>query len=64
MAVSIGNVEGISIMHCKPKYPCKVCKGDHFLINCHGIPKVLEVWSNNSHQLTIDPSTSDSQILV
>jgi hypothetical protein len=63
MVVSIGgNVEETSNMHRKPKYPCKLCKGDHFLINCPGIPKVLEVWSKNSHQLTIDPSTSDSQV--
>ena len=49
-------------MHRKPKYPCKLCKGDHFLINCPGIPKVLEVWSEKSHQLSIDPSTCDSQV--
>lgn len=63
MVVSIGIVEGTSTMHHTPKYTCKLCKGDHFLINCSGIPKVFEVWSNNSYQLTVDLSTSDSQIL-
>ena len=62
MAVSVGNVEETSNMHRKPKYPCKLCKGDHFLINCLGIPKVLEVWLEKSHQISIDPSTSDSQV--
>jgi len=62
MAVIISCVEETSNMHRKPKYPCRLCKGDHFLINCPGIPKVLEVWSEKSHQLSIDPSTSDSQV--
>lgn len=62
MAVSVSCVEENSNMHRKPKYPCRLCKGDHFLVNCPGIPKVLEVWSETSHQLSIDPSTSDSQV--
>ena len=60
--VSVSCVEENSDMHRKPKYPCRLCKGDHFLVNCPGIPKVLEVWSEKSHQLSIDPSTSDSQV--
>ena len=27
-----------------------LCKGDHLLQNCPGIPKVLEVWSTGSHR--------------
>lgn len=27
-----------------------LCKGDHLLRDCFGIPKVLEVWSTSSHQ--------------
>lgn len=27
-----------------------LCKGDHIIKDCHGIPKVLEVWSTGSHQ--------------
>jgi len=61
MVVSVSCVKETSNMHRKPKYPCRLCKGDHFLINCPGIPKVLEVWSEKSHQLSINPSTSDSQ---
>ena len=34
----------------KPKYPCRLCKGDHFLLDCPGISKVLEVWSQYSDQ--------------
>src|ERR1700722_19621771 len=37
---SVSCVEETSNMHHKPKYPCRLCKGDHFLINCPGIPKV------------------------
>ena len=63
MAVSVSCDEENSDMHRKPKYPCRLCKGDHFLINCPGIPKVLEVWSEKSHQLSNDPSTSDNKVL-
>ena len=37
---------------CKPKFPCRICKGDHLLKYFHGLPKVLEVWSMNSQQPT------------
>ena len=62
MAVNVSYVEETSNMHRKPKYPCKLCKGDHFLINCPGIHKVLEVWSEKSYQISFDPSTNDSQV--
>jgi hypothetical protein len=32
----------------KPKFPCSLCKGDHFLRDFPGIPKFLEVWSSTS----------------
>jgi len=63
MSISIGNFEGTSTMHGKTKYPCKICKGDNFLVNYPSIPKVLEVWSNNSRQHIVDPSISHSHIL-
>jgi hypothetical protein len=34
----------------KPKFPCRICKGDHLLKDFPGIPKVLEVWSMSSKQ--------------
>jgi hypothetical protein len=34
----------------KPKFPCRLCKGDHLLMDCPGIPKVIEVWSQVSSQ--------------
>jgi len=49
-------------MRHKPRHPCKLCKGDHFLIDCHGIPKVLEVWSKNYYQPIVDPLTSDCEV--
>jgi len=50
--------ESSKVCH-KPKFPCKLFKDDHLLIDCPSIPKMLEVWSKNSHQLTIDPSTTN-----
>ena len=38
----------------KVKFPCKLCKEDHLLRDCPGIPKVLEVWSRD----TAHPSSS------
>ena len=31
----------------KVKFPCRLCKEDHLLHNCPGIPRVLEVWSHD-----------------
>ena len=27
-----------------PKFPCRICKGDHLLKDCHGLFEVLELW--------------------
>ena len=32
----------------KPKFPCRLCKGDHLLKDCHGLSLVLEEWSKVS----------------
>ena len=29
----------------KPKFPCKICKGDHLTHLCPGIPEVQRIWS-------------------
>ena len=31
----------------KVKFPCRLCKEDHLLRDCPGIPKILEVWSRD-----------------
>ena len=46
----------------KVRFPCNICKGDHFLIDYLGIPKFLEVWSKNSYQPTVDPSNIDCEV--
>jgi hypothetical protein len=50
----------------KPKFPCSLCKGDHFLRDCPGIPKVLEMWSSVASAFSRHagdaPSTSDIQV--
>jgi hypothetical protein len=50
----------------KPKLPCSLCKGDHFLRDCPGIPKVLEMWSSMLsapvEHVGDTPSTSDIKV--
>jgi hypothetical protein len=50
----------------KPKYPCSLCKGDHFLRDCPGLIKVLEMWSFTSSapasHVDDTPSTSDVKV--
>jgi hypothetical protein len=50
----------------KLKFPCSLCKGDHFLRDFPGIPKVLEMWSSISSDpvghVGDTPSTSDIKV--
>ena len=50
----------------KPKFPCILCKGDHFLRDFPSLPKVLEIWSSTSSTLAgyagDAPSTSDVKV--
>jgi hypothetical protein len=39
-------------MHHKPKFPCRLCKGDHLLKDFPSIPKVVEVWSHGSQPMS------------
>jgi hypothetical protein len=48
-----GSVDGViksNKKNRKPKFPCRICKGDHLLKDFPGIPKVVEVWSQVSSQ--------------
>ena len=53
---------------CKPKFPCRICKGDHLIKDCPSISLVLEVWSKHplssvsNHHVDDAPSTSDSLV--
>jgi hypothetical protein len=55
--VSVDNVENPTNIGRKPKFPCRICKGDHLLNHFPGIPKVLEVWSMGSQQ-PMSPATA------
>jgi hypothetical protein len=50
----------------KPKFPCSLCKGDHFLRDFPGLTQVLEMWSSTSStsvsHVNDTPSTSDVQV--
>jgi hypothetical protein len=65
----VGSVDDAKITQTtrKPKYPCKLCKGNHLLKDCPGLSKVIEAWctrpcqpmSSSSEQHVDDlPSTS------
>jgi hypothetical protein len=45
---SVDEVDKIKTKNLKPKFPCSLCKGDHFLRDFPGLPKVLEMWSSTS----------------
>jgi hypothetical protein len=49
-----GSVDDVKITQttCKPKYPCRLCKGSHLLKECSGLSKVIEAWSTHPHQPT------------
>jgi hypothetical protein len=63
---SVDEVRKIKTKNMKPKFPCSLCKGDHFLRDCPGLPKVLEMWSSTSSSPAghagDTPSTSDVQV--
>ena len=57
----------------KPKFPCRLCKGDHLMKDCHGLSLVLEYWSRVSrqsmssasgHHTDDPPSTSASVVKI
>jgi hypothetical protein len=63
---TVDEVNKIKTKNLKPKFACSICKGDHFLRDCLGIPKVLEVWSSTSSAPVVHasdtPSTSDVKV--
>jgi hypothetical protein len=66
---STGSVDDINKMkrnNPKPKFPCSLCKGDHFLRDCPGLTQVLEVWSSTSSASVghVDDTSSTSDVQV
>jgi hypothetical protein len=63
---SVDEVNNIKMKNPKPKFPCSLCKGDHFLRDCPGLIKVLEMWSSTSSasagHADDTPSTSDIKV--
>jgi hypothetical protein len=63
---STGSVDKIKRNNPKPKFPCNLCKGDHFLRDCPGLTQALEMWSSTSSasvsHVDDTPSTSDVQV--
>jgi hypothetical protein len=40
---SVDEVDKIKMKNMKPKFPCSLCKGDHFLRDFPNLPRVLEM---------------------
>jgi hypothetical protein len=63
---SVDEVNNIKMKNPKPKFPCSLCKGDHFLRDCPSLTQVLEMWSSTSSasvgHVNDTPSTSDVQV--
>jgi hypothetical protein len=63
---SVDEVDKIKTKNLKPKFPCSICKGDHFLRVFPCLPKVLEMWSSmsstSSRHASDAPSTSDIKV--
>jgi hypothetical protein len=64
---STGSVDEINkIKNPKPKFPCSLCKGDHFLRDCLGLAQVLEMWSSTASASVghVDDTLSTSDVQV
>jgi hypothetical protein len=63
---SVDKVDKSKMKNPKPKFPCRICKGDHFLRDFPGLPKVLEMWYSMSSapagHVGDTPSTSDIKV--
>jgi hypothetical protein len=46
---------------CKPKFPCKLCKGDHLTHMCPDIPEVQILWSLSASSYDYESSEVSSQ---
>jgi hypothetical protein len=63
---SVDEVNKIKMKNPKPKFPCSLCKGDHFLRDFPGLTQVLEMWSSTTStsisHVDDTPSTSHVQV--
>jgi hypothetical protein len=63
---SFDEVNKIKMKNSKPKFPCSLCKGDHFLRDFPDIPNFIKIWSSISSASTCHtsdtPSTSDIKV--
>jgi hypothetical protein len=63
---SVDEVNDIKTKNLKPKFPCSLCKGEHFMRDFPGLTKGLEMWSSTSSapvgHASDAPSTSDIKV--
>jgi hypothetical protein len=48
---------------CKPKFPCKICKGDHLTHLCLGLLEVRRLWSLSASSYVFESSEVSSQYI-
>jgi hypothetical protein len=63
---SVDEVNKIRMKNPKPKFPCSLCKGDHFLRDFPDLTQVLEMWSSMSSASVghVDDTSSTSDVQV
>jgi hypothetical protein len=63
---SVYEVNKIKRKNPKPKFPCSLCKGDHFLRDFPSLTQVLEMWSSMSSTSVghVDDTSSTSDFRV
>jgi hypothetical protein len=63
---SVNEVNKIKMKNPKPKFPCSLCKGDHFQRDCPDLTQVLEMWSSTSSISVshVDDTLSTSDVQV
>jgi hypothetical protein len=63
---SVDEVNKIKMKNPKPKFPCSLCKGDHFMRDYPGLTQVLEMWSSMSSAFVdhVDDTLSTSDVQV
>jgi hypothetical protein len=63
---SVDEINKIKRNNPKPKFPCSLCKGDHFLRDCPGLTQALEMWSSTSLASVghVDDTLSTSDVQV
>jgi hypothetical protein len=65
-AIHAGGIDSIDKLRwigCKPKFPCKLCKGDHLTHLCPSLLEVQRLWSLSANSSDFESSVVSSQFI-